>query len=165
MEVFLLLRKNYVHSLAAAGGHQDVVRVLIDAGASLTDENSEGYTPIHLAAKEGHFEVLECISSKNLLTTVSVKNGLSPIHVAAFYGKSEIVRELLMRVQPNVKSEAPHQAGSIADKVLKELITHDVSHSYIGIRLKLSNFHFNSMGFLLFILRLSPAMRAWFVCC
>ena len=107
--------------------------MLIDAGASLTDENSEGYTPIHLAAKEGHFEVLECISSKNLLTTVSVKNGLSPIHVAAFYGKSEIVRELLMRVQPNVKSEAPHQAGSIADKVLKELITHDVSQSLVFV--------------------------------
>jgi ankyrin repeat protein len=34
--------------LAAEGGHVEVVRVLLQAGAKATDENAEGYTALHL---------------------------------------------------------------------------------------------------------------------
>jgi FOG: Ankyrin repeat len=44
--------------LAAEGGHANVVRVLVKAGASCTDENKTGFTAVHLAAQNGHNQVI-----------------------------------------------------------------------------------------------------------
>ena len=51
------LRETPLH-LAAAKGHLDVVRVLIDAGVGKETGSSMGRTPLHLAATHGHMEVV-----------------------------------------------------------------------------------------------------------
>ncbi|XP_013142883.1 PREDICTED: serine/threonine-protein phosphatase 6 regulatory ankyrin repeat subunit B isoform X2 [Papilio polytes] len=93
--------------LAAEGGHADVVRVLVRAGASCTDENREGLTAVHLAAEHGHTNVLDVMRSTNTLRISSKKLGLTPLHIAAYYGQAETVRELLSFVPGTVKSEPP----------------------------------------------------------
>lgn len=74
--------------LASEGGHADVVRVLVRAGASCTDENRTGLTAVHLAAEHGHTNVLEVMRSTNTLRISSKKLGLTPLHVAAYHGQA-----------------------------------------------------------------------------
>jgi ankyrin repeat protein len=42
---------------ACAGGHEDVVRTLLDAGANVEDHNENGHTPLMEAASAGHVGV------------------------------------------------------------------------------------------------------------
>lgn len=74
--------------LAAEGGHADVVKALVRAGASCTDENKAGFTAVHLAAQNGHGQVLEVMRTSNSLRIFSKKLGLTPLHVAAYYGQA-----------------------------------------------------------------------------
>lgn len=93
--------------LACEGGHVRVVKALVRAGASTTDENKSGFTAVHLAAKHGHNPVLEVMKSTNSLRISSKKLGLTPLHVSAYYGQADTVREIISSVPATVKSEAP----------------------------------------------------------
>jgi len=75
--------------LAAEGGHADVTKMLLEAGASAMDENKAGFTAIQLAAKNGHntvIDVLRCANSKSVCYA-SRRTGLNSLHVAACYGQ------------------------------------------------------------------------------
>ncbi|CAH1774233.1 unnamed protein product [Owenia fusiformis] len=93
--------------LAAAGGHQIVVKCLLEAGASATDENADGMTAIHLAAKHGHVNILEALKGHVSWTMTSSKTGMTCLHVAAHFGQIEFVRELLTKVPATISSEPP----------------------------------------------------------
>jgi ankyrin repeat protein len=93
--------------LAAEGGHAEVVKALVRAGASTTDENRAGFTAVHLAAQNGHGQVLDVLRSSGSLRTMSKKLGLTPLHVAAYYGQADTVREILVSVPATVKSDTP----------------------------------------------------------
>ncbi|XP_067928929.1 serine/threonine-protein phosphatase 6 regulatory ankyrin repeat subunit B-like [Watersipora subatra] len=90
--------------LAAEGGHDDVVQVLLSAGADPLQENLDGMTPLHLAAKHGHVEVVETLKNHLSLTTSSSKNGFTALHVAAHFGQTNTVRELLTSLSAAVES-------------------------------------------------------------
>ena len=73
--------------IATEGGHFDVVKKLLDAGASAADENKAGLTPIHIAAKFGHTELIDKFHKSNVnLRQLSRKTGLTALHIAAYYG-------------------------------------------------------------------------------
>uniref|UniRef100_A0A8C5QBB0 No mechanoreceptor potential C n=1 Tax=Leptobrachium leishanense TaxID=445787 RepID=A0A8C5QBB0_9ANUR len=93
--------------LAAAGGHSEVVKVLLETGASASDENGEGMTAIHLAARNGHINVLDALKGSVSLRITSTKTGLTALHVAAHHGQMEFAREILTKVPASVLSEAP----------------------------------------------------------
>ncbi|CAH0387234.1 unnamed protein product [Bemisia tabaci] len=93
--------------LAAEGGHADVVKVLVRAGASCTDENKAGFTAVHLAAQNGHLPVLEVMRSSQSLRISSKKLGVTALHIAAYYGQADTVREMLSHVPATVKSDPP----------------------------------------------------------
>jgi ankyrin repeat protein len=101
--------------LAAEGGHSEVVKALVRAGASTTDENKAGFTAVHLAAKNGHGQVLEVMRTSGSLRATSKKLGLTPLHIAAFYGQADTVRELLVSVPATVKSEAPSGSSLVPE--------------------------------------------------
>lgn len=74
--------------LAAEGGHAEVVRALVRAGASCADENRAGFTAVHLAAQHGHGQVLEVMRSSQSLRISSKKLGVTALHVAAYFGQA-----------------------------------------------------------------------------
>lgn len=99
--------------IAAEGGHAEVVKALVRAGASVTDENKTGFTAVHLAAQNGHGQVLEVLRHSNTLRVTSKKLGVTPLHVAAYFGQADTVRELLQHVPGTVKSDAPSGASLV----------------------------------------------------
>ncbi|CAH1101713.1 unnamed protein product [Psylliodes chrysocephalus] len=99
--------------MAAEGGHAEVVKALVRAGANITDENKGGFTAVHLAAQYGHQQVLEVLRSSNTLRITSKKLGVTPLHVAAYFGQADTVRELLTHVPGTVKSDAPSGASLV----------------------------------------------------
>ena len=74
--------------IAAEGGHAEVVKVLVRAGASCTDENVAGFTAVHLAAQHGHGQVLEVMRTTQSLRVSSKKLGVTALHVAAYFGQA-----------------------------------------------------------------------------
>ncbi|BES94180.1 Ion channel nompc [Nesidiocoris tenuis] len=101
--------------LAAEGGHADVVKVLVRAGASPTEENKAGFTAVHLAAQHGHGQVLDVFKSSQSLRVSSKKLGVTALHVAAYFGQADTVRELLVNVPAVVKSEPPQGASLVSE--------------------------------------------------
>ncbi|XP_071508793.1 uncharacterized protein [Diadema antillarum] len=101
--------------LAAAGGHKEVVRVLLDHGASPTEENADGMTAIHLAAQNGTVGVLEALKGKVSWKAPSVKTGMTALHVAAHHGQIDFVREMLLKVPATIRSEPASEHLSIKE--------------------------------------------------
>ncbi|KAF5298214.1 hypothetical protein FQA39_LY02638 [Lamprigera yunnana] len=99
--------------IAAEGGHSEVVKALVRAGASCTDENKSGFTAVHLAAKNGHGQVLEVLRSTNTLRITSKKLGVTALHIAAYFGQADTVRELLTNIPGTVKSDPPSGASLV----------------------------------------------------
>ncbi|NP_899192.1 transient receptor potential cation channel, subfamily N, member 1 [Danio rerio] len=97
--------------LAAAGGHAEVVKVLLEAGASVTEEDAEGMTAVHLAAKHGHTHILEVLRGSVPLKIQSSKTGFTALHVAASFGQMNFVREILTKVPATIRSEFPTISG------------------------------------------------------
>ncbi|XP_020288603.1 ankyrin-1 isoform X5 [Pseudomyrmex gracilis] len=102
--------------LAAEGGHAEVVRALVRAGASCADENRAGFTAVHLAAQHGHGQVLEVMRSTQSLRISSKKLGVTALHVAAYFGQADTVRELLTHIPGTVKSDPP-TGGSLVGEL------------------------------------------------
>ncbi|XP_053348677.1 transient receptor potential cation channel, subfamily N, member 1 [Clarias gariepinus] len=88
--------------LAAAGGHTEVVKVLLEAGASAKEEDSDGMTAAHLAAQNGHTDILEVLKAKVCLNITSSKTGLTALHVAAGFGQVDFVRAILTDVPATI---------------------------------------------------------------
>lgn len=77
-------------------------------------------TCLHLAAKYGHIELLNCLKPKMSLKVVSQQSGMMPLHVAAHYGQIDFVREMLVHIPANIKSERP-KTGEQMKNVLTEV--------------------------------------------
>ncbi|XP_068094527.1 serine/threonine-protein phosphatase 6 regulatory ankyrin repeat subunit B-like [Hyperolius riggenbachi] len=122
--------------LAAAGGHAEVVRVLLETGASASDEDVEGMSPIHLAAKNGHINVLEALKGSVSFRITSTKTGFTALHIAAHCGQLDFVREILTKVPATMESEPPK---STVEKIhLKEL---GGEHGYTPLHLASQSGH------------------------
>ncbi|CAJ0941647.1 unnamed protein product, partial [Mesorhabditis belari] len=92
--------------MAAAGGHANIVKILLENGANAEDENSHGMTALHLGAKNGFVSILEAFD-KALWRRCSKKTGLNALHIAAYYGNSDFVNEMLKHVPASIRSEPP----------------------------------------------------------
>ena len=44
--------------IATEGGYRDLVKALLQAGASANDETKQGNTPVHIAARNGYVQLL-----------------------------------------------------------------------------------------------------------
>ncbi|CAI5438376.1 unnamed protein product [Caenorhabditis angaria] len=92
--------------MAAAGGHANIVKILLENGANAEDENSHGMTALHLGAKNGFISILEAFD-QNLWRRCSRKTGLNALHIAAYYGNSDFVNEMVKHVPATIRSEPP----------------------------------------------------------
>ncbi|KAJ3110368.1 hypothetical protein HDU96_006660 [Phlyctochytrium bullatum] len=84
---------------AAQKGKEDIIRVLLDAGANIDDTDGSGRTPLLVACEKGHDGAAELLMQAGAnVDFVSKVTGETLLHVAlgrdAFY-KSRIARKLL----------------------------------------------------------------------
>uniref|UniRef100_A0A1I7V877 ANK_REP_REGION domain-containing protein n=4 Tax=Loa loa TaxID=7209 RepID=A0A1I7V877_LOALO len=92
--------------MAAAGGHDKIVKFLLENGANAENENAHGMTALHLGAKNGFVPILN-VFDHSLWKKCSKKTGLNALHIAAYYGNSDFVMEMLKHVPASLRSEPP----------------------------------------------------------
>ena len=78
-----------IHS-AAAGGYNDIARMLIDNGANVNVKQQAGATPLHSAAQNGNLELLILLLEHGAETEVRMEGGKLPADLAREKGFTEI---------------------------------------------------------------------------
>ncbi|MDA7653513.1 ankyrin repeat domain-containing protein, partial [bacterium] len=117
---------------AAEGGHEEIVKLLIVAGADLHARTvpmlgGGGWTPLHSAARQGHKEIVELLIANGTDVNSRDSTSKSSLHDAALEGHKEIV-ELLIIKGADVNADsgyygtALHVAAGIGHKEIVELL-------------------------------------------
>ena len=95
---------------ACQHGNPEIVKILLDKGATIDVGNKESTTPLHVACKEGHVDVVKELLKPDrgdVTSMIAARDhaGNTPIHCAVKAGVLEIVKVLLsLRADPNVKN-------------------------------------------------------------
>ncbi|XP_076823769.1 ankyrin repeat domain-containing protein 17-like isoform X2 [Clavelina lepadiformis] len=85
-------------TLACAGGHYELVQLLIARGANIEHRDKKGFTPLILAATAGHVEVASILlSSQADIEAQSERTKDTPLSLACSGGRLEVVELLLDR--------------------------------------------------------------------
>ena len=80
---------------AVAGGHKDIVSLLLNEGCPINVVDSEGRSVLHIATRFGQIDMIEMLSEQGLDVIIGDNEGVTPLHYAALYGQLESVRTLL----------------------------------------------------------------------
>lgn len=87
-----------LHS-SLAGGHKEIARMLIDAGADVDASAANGYRPLHYCASSGDIESARFLIDAGAERDVYTDEGVSPFQMASDNGFSdlaELLRPLLL---------------------------------------------------------------------
>ena len=82
---------------AAAGGHKDVVHLLLTRGASIEALSYAKNTPLHKAARRGHTSIVELLLTEGASVEPTNSSNDTPLHFAAGFGQTSTVELLLTR--------------------------------------------------------------------
>ncbi|HEX5825411.1 MAG TPA: ankyrin repeat domain-containing protein [Candidatus Limnocylindrales bacterium] len=82
-----------LHS-AAAGGHAEIVEILLAAGAAPDERQRHGWTALHAAAQNGDLRSLEALLAAGADPTLRNDDGLSAADLATAGGHEELVARL-----------------------------------------------------------------------
>ena len=77
--------------VAAAFGHEDTVRVLIDRGADVNAQDLTGWTPLHAAAFKGNIQIVRLLLARGAVAKPSTWFLESPSVMAEQLGYTEII--------------------------------------------------------------------------
>jgi uncharacterized protein len=84
---------------AAAGGHNDIVRVLLDKSAYIDAESPNKTTPMMMAARGGHILTVKLLLDEGADATLRNDLGMSAIDFAAKYEHKDIAEGLTHRLR------------------------------------------------------------------
>jgi hypothetical protein len=79
---------------AAREGHLDTVQALIDAGADVDKEKTDGGTPLTIAAYEGHLEVVKVLVGAKANVNKSLNSGITPLKNANYNKHTSVIEYL-----------------------------------------------------------------------
>uniref|UniRef100_A0A8C5X9D9 Ankyrin repeat domain-containing protein 17 n=1 Tax=Malurus cyaneus samueli TaxID=2593467 RepID=A0A8C5X9D9_9PASS len=88
---------NTALTYACAGGYVDVVKVLLESGASIEDHNENGHTPLMEAGSDGHVEVARLLLDSGAQVNMPADSFESPLTLAACGGHVELAALLIER--------------------------------------------------------------------
>uniref|UniRef100_A0A3Q3GL98 Ankyrin 1 n=1 Tax=Kryptolebias marmoratus TaxID=37003 RepID=A0A3Q3GL98_KRYMA len=101
--------------VASFMGHLNIVKILLQKGASPSASNVKVETPLHMASRAGHFEVAEFLLQNAAPVDAKAKDDQTPLHCAARMGHKELVKLLLdHKANPNSTTTAGHTPLHIA---------------------------------------------------
>lgn len=85
-------------TLACAGGHEELVQLLLNRGANIEHRDKKGFTPLILAATAGHAKVVETLLNAGAhIEAQSERTKDTPLSLACSGGRYEVVEILLQR--------------------------------------------------------------------
>ncbi len=92
---------------AALGGHEEVVELLLQQGATINTFNAQGLTPLFMASRDGHEKIVELLSSQQEANLESGdEEAHTPLCVAVANGHLRIFARLLRRgANPHAKDK------------------------------------------------------------
>uniref|UniRef100_A0A183CM46 ANK_REP_REGION domain-containing protein n=1 Tax=Globodera pallida TaxID=36090 RepID=A0A183CM46_GLOPA len=82
---------------AAAGGHLEVCRQLVDNGADVNRGRDNGETPLQLAAFKGHLDIVVFLVEKGADINLADTRGTTPLMSASINGQTNVVQFLLSK--------------------------------------------------------------------
>lgn len=107
---------------AAAFGKPEAANLLIDAGADLNAQNTDGSTALHTAAAFGKTEVAKLLIDAGIGLDIKNKEGSTALHTAAFMGHKEIVAAMLAKgADKTVKNGAGKTAYETVEAPFEEV--------------------------------------------
>ena len=90
--------------LAALGNHTELVRLLVDRGASLGARDVQGLTPLHYAAHVGSFAMVELLLQRGADVEARDDNLRTPLHLAAIVGSVPVLALLIFNGQADLRT-------------------------------------------------------------
>ena len=119
---------------AAASGHLDICRLLIDKGAQVEAKDGTGCAPLHFAAIQGHVEIVRLLCDRGADVEARHNGGGRPLHASASYGHISVVKELIE--ERNAEINARDDRGRMAlrharDRNKPDIAAYLVSHGGI----------------------------------
>merc|ERR1711992_272726 len=85
-------------TLACAGGHEDLVTLLLGRGSDIEHRDKKGFTPLILAATAGHDKVVEILLNHGAdIEAQSERTKDTPLSLACSGGRYEVVEVLLKK--------------------------------------------------------------------
>ncbi|KAL1505978.1 hypothetical protein ABEB36_005419 [Hypothenemus hampei] len=133
-------------TLACAGGHEELVELLISRGADIEHRDKKGFTPLILAATAGHEKVVEILLNHNAdIEAQSERTKDTPLSLACSGGRYEVVELLLNRnankEHRNVSDYTPLSLAASGGyvNIIKLLLSHGAEiNSRTGSKLGIS---------------------------
>ena len=98
--------------LAVAGGHKDIVSLLLTAGCPVNVVNSRGASVLHFAAQYGQIHMIEMLAEQGLDVNKGDNDGQTPLHYAAGCGQLESVCTLLRLGGRESMTKVPDNGGT-----------------------------------------------------
>ncbi|CAL1296829.1 unnamed protein product [Larinioides sclopetarius] len=81
--------------IASLAGQEEVVRVLVQAGANVNSQSQNGFTPLYMAAQENHDSVVSFLLANGANQSLATEDGFTPLAVALQQGHDKVVAVLL----------------------------------------------------------------------
>ncbi len=114
-----LFANNKPLHFAAADGHIEVVRLLLEDGAHVSATNEGGETPLHYAANHGHIEVVKVLLDNGADVSAKGTGCGTPLQWAARNGQIKAAELLLAR------GADVNQRGGGGRTALHDAVTHE----------------------------------------
>ncbi|OAQ60738.1 O-methyltransferase family protein [Pochonia chlamydosporia 170] len=96
--------------VASTKGHLEVVKVLLENGASTATANITGVAPLHVAARLGHLEMIKLLLVEGAAIEAVDDNGRSPQVEASRRGHVEVA-ELLYKKRADIEAASKKKGG------------------------------------------------------